>query len=290
MEQLLVPHQDGAAPGEAELPGGEVDNVEQVGDHPGDLPEGLVLHPRLTGLDEVQVILQKRGVQHRQQAVTMADGGGRLHVGVRDGLTADQVGAGLQTDEGDVLRGLPLDAGRQRVQINVALERQVTAALQALLLHQLLHAAAQTGDVSLGSGEVVVHDDAIAGLDKPGGQNVLAGPALMGGQAVLNAEQLLQFRLHLVKGLRPCVGVVRCQHGGLLPVGHGVHAGVRQHVQKDILIVQLEGVEPGLLHLLQPLLRGQQVQLLDDLHLVHLHGDGFVLVKCNGGHNALLLG
>ena len=54
--------------------------------------------------------------------------------------------------------------------------------------------------------------------------------------------------------------------------------------------VQLEGVEPGLLHLLQPLLRGQQVQLLDDLHLVHLHGDGFVLVKCNGGHNALLLG
>ena len=112
----------------------------------------------------------------------------------------------------------------------------------------------------------------------------------MGGQAVLNAEQLLQFRLHLVKGLRPCVGVVRCQHGGLLPVGHGVHAGVRQHVQKDILIVQLEGVEPGLLHLLQPLLRGQQVQLLDDLHLVHLHGDGFVLVKCNGGHNALLLG
>ena len=31
-------------------------------------------------------------------------------------------------------------------------------------------------------------------------------------------------------------------------------------------------------------------RLLDDLHLVHLHGDGFVLVKCNGGHNALLLG
>ena len=209
MEQLLVPHQDGAAPGKAELPGGEVDNVEQVGDHPGDLSDGLVLHPRLTGLDEVQVILQKRGVQHRQQTVTMADGGGRLHVGVRDGLTADQVGAGLQTDEGDVLRGLPLDAGRQRVQINVALERQVTAALQTLLLHQLLHTAAQTGDVSLGSGEVVVHDNAIAGLDKPGGQNVLAGPALMGGQAVLNAEQLLQFRLHLVKGLRPSVGVVR---------------------------------------------------------------------------------
>lgn len=53
--------------------------------------------------------------------------------------------------------------------------------------------------------------------------------------------------------------------------------------------MELEGVEPGGLHPLQPLLRGQQLKLLDDLYLVHLHGDGFVLVKCNGGHSALLL-
>ena len=162
-------------------------------------------------------------------------------------------------------------------------------ALQTLLLHQLLHAAAQTGDVGLGGGEVVVHDNAVAGLDEPGGQNVLAGAALMGGQAVLDAEQFLQLGLHLVEGLRSGVGVVGHQHGGLLPVGHGVDAGIRQHIQKDILVVQLEGVESGVLHLLQPLFRGQQVQLLDDLHLVHLHGDGFVLVKRNGGHSALLL-
>ena len=289
MEQLLVPQQDRAAPGKAELPGGEVDDVEQIRDHAGDLPDGLVLHPGLAGLDEVQVILQKGGVQYRQQAVTMADGGGGLHVGVGDGLAADQVGAGLQPDEGDVLRRFTLDAGGQRVQINVALEGQVAVALQTLLLHQLLHAAAQTGDVGLGGGEVVVHDDAVAGLDEPGGQDILAGAALVGGQAVLDAEQLLQLGLHLVEGLRSGVGVVGHQHGGLLPVGHGVDAGVRQHIQKDILVVKLEGVEPGGLHPLQPLLRGQQLKLLDDLYLVHLPGDGFVLVKCNGGHNALLL-
>ena len=33
----------------------------------------------------------------------------------------------------------------------------------------------------------------------------------------------------------------------------------------------------------------QQLQLLDNLDFVHLHGDGFVLVKRNGGHSALLL-
>ena len=112
----------------------------------------------------------------------------------------------------------------------------------------------------------------------------------MGGQAVLDAEQLLQLGTHLEKGLRSGIGVVRHQHGGLLPVGHGVDAGIRQHVQENIPVVQLEGVEPRLPHLVQPLLRGQQVQLLDDLYLVHLHGDGFMFVKCNGGHNALLLG
>ena len=162
-------------------------------------------------------------------------------------------------------------------------------ALQTLLLHQLLHAAAQTGDVGLGGGEVVVHDDAVSRLDKPGGQNILTGAALMGGQAVLDAEQLLQFCLHFVEGLRSGVGVVGHQHGGLLPVRHGVDAGIRQHIQKDILVVQLEGIEPGVLYLLQPLFRRQQVQLLDNFHLVHLHGDGFVFVKRNGGHSALLL-
>ena len=60
-------------------------------------------------------------------------------------------------------------------------------------------------------------------------------------------------------------------------------------VSRFVAVVQLEGIEPGLLHFFQALGGGQQVQLLDDLDLVHLHGDGFVLVKSNGRHSVPLL-
>lgn len=53
--------------------------------------------------------------------------------------------------------------------------------------------------------------------------------------------------------------------------------------------MKLEGIEARLLHLLQALGRGQQLQLLDDLYLMHFHGDGFVFVKCNSRHGWPLL-
>ena len=75
----------------------------------------------------------------------------------------------------------------------------------------------------------------------------------------------------------------------MLEIGHGVDPGIREHIQKDIPVMKLEGIEARLLHLLQALGRGQQLQLLDDLYLVHFHGDRFVLVKCNSGHDEPLL-
>ena len=70
----------------------------------------------------------------------------------------------------------------------------------------------------------------------------------------------------------------------MLEIGHGVDPGIREHIQKDIPVMKLEGIEARLLHLLQALGRGQQLQLLDDFYLVHFHGDGFVFVKCNCRH------
>lgn len=65
--------------------------------------------------------------------------------------------------------------------------------------------------------------------------------------------------------------------------------GIRGHIQENISVVELEGVEPRPLHLLQPLGRGKQMKLLHDLHLVHLHRDGFMFVKSNSRHGKLLL-
>lgn len=69
----------------------------------------------------------------------------------------------------------------------------------------------------------------------------------------------------------------------MLEIGHGVDPGIREHIQKDIPVMKLEGIEARLLHLLQALGRGQQLQLLDDLYLVHFHGDGFVFVNVIAG-------
>lgn len=284
VEQGLVPHDDGAAPGEAELAGGEVDQVEQVGDHPGDLPDALVGHARLADLDEVEVVLEQGCVQHGQNAVLLRQLGGRLHVLIGDGLAADQVRAGLQAQEGHLLRRLLLDAGLQLLKVDVALEGQVALGHQSLIFHQLLHMAAHAGDVGLGGGEVVVHDDAVARLDEAGGQDVLAGAALVRREAVGRPENLLQLVAHDEEGLAPGVGVVRVHRGGHLHVAHGVDAGVGEHIHEDVRVVELEGVEAGGAHLRQTLPGGQEVELLHHLDLVHLHGDRLVLVEFDFGH------
>ena len=143
--------------------------------------------------------------------------------------------------------------------------------------------------MGLGGGEVVVHYDTAIGLYEAGGQNILAGTALVGRQAEGHTEQLLQLIAHTEEGLGACIGVIGPQHGGLLEIGHGVDTGIREHIQENISVVELEGVEPRSLHLLQPLGRGKQMKLLHDLHLVHLHRDGFMFVKSNSRHGKLLL-
>ena len=74
---------------------------------------------------------------------------------------------------------------------------------------------------------MVVHDNAAAGLHEPGSQDILAGPALVGGEAVLDAEELLELLLHAEIAFAAGVGVVGPEHGGLHIVAHGVDAGVR---------------------------------------------------------------
>ena len=86
----------------------------------------------------------------------------------------------------------------------------------------------------LGGGEVVIHRHDVAGLYEGLGQQVLGGAALMAGQQVLVAEDLLHRIRQLVEALRPGVGVVGLHHGRQLIVRHGVGAAVGQHVQKDV--------------------------------------------------------
>ncbi len=70
----------------------------------------------------------------------------------------------------------------------------------------------------------------------------------------------------------------------LLQVRHSVHAGVCEHVRKMSPLCSWKVLKPALCILSRQLGRRQQMQLLDNLHLVHLHGDRFVFVKSDCRH------
>ena len=288
MEQRLVTHHNAAATAKTEFAGREVDDVKEVGDHTGNFPNGLILHALLTGFDEVQVVLQQGSIQHGHDAVFTGNLGGSLHVLVGDGLTADEVCACLQAHVGNILRTLLLDAGLNLIQVDIALEGKGALGDKALIPDQLLHLAAQAGNMRLGGGEVVVHDHAAAGLNKVLGNDMLAGSALVGGQEELHAEQLRQLLVHSVEGLAAGVGIVGAEHGGLHIVAHGIHTGIGEHIHKNIAVVKQKCIEARLLQLGQALTGRQQRKLLHDLHLVHLHRHRGSVVKFDLRHGIFL--
>ena len=284
VEENLVAYHDAAATTEAELAGGEIYDVKEIGDHSRDLGDGFILQRFLTGLVEVKVILKQRCVEDGGDAVALGELGCRLHILVGDGLTADEVGACLQTQISDVLSTLALDAINDLVEVDVALEGERTLGDKTLVTYQLLNVTAETGNVSLGGGEVIVHDDALAGLDEVLCDDVLTGAALVCGEQVLDAEDLRELRVHAVEGLASRIGVVGAEHGGLHIVTHGVNAGVGEHIHKDIAVVEHECIKARVTHLLKTCFCGKKVQLLYDLDLVHFHGHGRSVIKFNFRH------
>ena len=154
--------------------------------------------------------------------------------------------AGLDTEEGYVLHAGVGDEFPELAEVYVALEGVVARGLYALVLDELGHAGAEAGDMRLGRGEVEVHRHHVAGLHKGDGQDVLAGAALVGGEEEVGAKELVHLRLEPVEAGAAGVAVVAYQHGGGLAVAHAVYAGIGEHVEEDVLVLEQEGVVPSL--------------------------------------------
>ena len=239
----------------------------------GDLAYRHVLAGCLAGLDEVEVILQEARVEDGHNAVLAAYLADVVHILQGERLAADEVRAGLYAQEGDVLRARLGDEAAQLVEVDVALEGVVARGLYALVAEQLGHGAAEAGDVRLGRGEVEVHRHHVAGLHEGDGEDVLAGAALVGGEEEVRAEELVHLGLQPVEGRAAGVAVVADEHRGGLAVAHAVDAGVGQHVEEDVLVLEQEGVVARLGDGLGAALHGLEVQLLHHAHLVQLEGD-----------------
>ncbi|OPZ67578.1 MAG: hypothetical protein BWY83_02573 [bacterium ADurb.Bin478] len=193
-------------------------------------------------------------------------------VGEGEGLSADKVGGGLHAHKGDFIRTVLLDKGLQLFNIQVALERQITAGLQRRIKEQLVHGSTQYFEMGAGGGKMIIHRDHIARFDQHLGDEVFGRTPLMRRQHVLQTKDLLDRGAEFIIGFRTGIGVIGHHHGSQLMVAHGVGAAVGEHIEKDIPGAQQKGVVAALRHGLESLPRGYQVCFLYDLDLVHFHG------------------
>lgn len=101
-----------------------------------------------------------------------------------------------------------------------------------------------------------------------------------GGRAEgIFAEYVFHSLFQAVKALGAGIGVVRTEHGGDLVVAHCVDAGIRQHVQINVIRAELEGVETRFPCGFQAALHGNEVQLLDYADLVQFQRNLLSIVK-----------
>lgn len=101
-----------------------------------------------------------------------------------------------------------------------------------------------------------------------------------GGRAEgIFAEYVFHSLFQAVKALGAGIGVVRTEHGGDLVVAHRVDAGIRQHVQINVIRAELEGVETRFPCGFQAALHGNEVQLLDYADLVQFQRNLLSIVK-----------
>ena len=180
---------------------------------------------------------------------------------------------------------MPGDDGFQLGDVHVALERVGADHFQTLVGNDLLHHAAIERDVRLGGGEVIVHRYHRTLRYQCLREDVLAGTALVRGQEVIHAEDLVQLALQARVGGAAGVAVIGNHHGGLLLVAHGVHAAVGQHVHEDILVLQQEGVVACFGDRREALLHRNEIEFLHNANLVHFERNLFAAEEfdvCHG--------
>ena len=205
------------------------------------------LELRFAGLDEVDVFRQQADVEHEQEPVLVADLADFAHVGDRERLSADQIGAGFHADVGHVLLAACGDQGFEFGDVHVALEGEVALDLERFVGEQLSDPAACQLNVGLGGGEVKVHRHHAVLAHEDLADDVLGGTALMHRQEVLGPEDLDDRLVESGVGSGAGVGVIGDRHRGDLLIAHGVRAAVREHVEEDVAVLQQERVEAGAL-------------------------------------------
>ena len=276
---FLCANRDSSAAGEPELARREVNDIHERRDFRRDFTDAHVFAGFFAFLDEVKIVLQKRRVEHDPDAVFFAEGGDFAHVLERKRLPADEIRSRFDTDKRNASRRNFFNQRFKARNIEITFERAIVNRFQTFFDDEFFDAPAEARDVRLGRREVEVHRNHVARLDKCGGEDVFRRASLVDGQKVFHAENFGNFCRHTVVGFGSGVSVVCPEHGGLLQVAHGVHAGIGQHVHEDIAVLQKEGVVAGFIHASKAVFRRRQIQFLNNAHLVHFERNFFPAVE-----------
>ncbi len=175
-------------------------------------------------MDEVSVLGVAAAVDEEGDLVLAVDLRHRVDIFHRDGLPAAGVVGDRHHAEGDFLRPGLFDEGLQLVDVHVALEGMVDFGVEGFVDDQVGRASAAGADVGVGGVEVHVRGDIVAGLDQSGGQNVLGGASLVGGDEECEAEDIVHGFLQAVEGTRAGVRFVAAHDGRPLVLAHGAGA------------------------------------------------------------------
>ena len=184
-------------------------------------------------------------------------------------LAADQVGAGFDAHEGDLVGRLFLDRRTELFQVEVSFERIVALRNQAFLVDQLDHFPTQPGNVRLCRRKMEIHQREHARLHEGFRQNVLSRTALVCRQHVVHAEHFLDGGLQPVPRLTAGVAVVGDAHRGHLQVGHRIDARIGDHVHINVAVLEKECIVARFLNGPETFSDREQIEFLNDTYLVH---------------------
>jgi hypothetical protein len=110
----------------------------------------------------------------------------------------------------------------------------------------------------------------LAFFNQQGGEDILCGTALMGGDEEFEAKNAFYGFFKAEVGARPGVGLIALHHGSPLVLAHSTGARICEQIDEDILGTQTEGVKASYKESFFSFITGDQADRFD-----HLDAEGF---------------
>ena len=177
-----------------------------------------------------------------------------------------------------LLGALGGDQALERRHVHIALEIQAGLRIGGLGNRQVHGARAGELDVGPGGVEMRVRRHHVARLAHHREQNALGGAALVRGDHVAEAGQLVGRPLEAEEALAAGVGFVAAHHRRPLLGGHGAGAGIGEQVDQDVAGFDQEEVVAGLLQVALALFRRGLAQRLHALDAERLDDGAHVAI------------